>query len=771
MFPLCYGITFFKEVYMKKDRKITTICCFLSIMAAMAIICGGTYAEDIVPAGHTIFVHDAVWRVSEGMTKEPLQKGDSVYETDTIITSKNGSAQLMMSDGAYIAIRPNTSIRLDVYHYDAKEKKGVGESVITLLKGCFRSITGMIGKQNKENYRIKTAVATIGIRGTDHEPLYIPEPEEGEVPIGEPGLYDKVNSGETYIENEAGVVTILPNQVGFVSDQTTIAIVEDTIPDVYEQFNTTVSEESVELSEPPVKFDKQNDPDPPPPPSPVPPEMPVVEAEPVVQYAGIITWPDTVNYDGTIGFNADATEVTTDESGNLTGYQLSTQSVQLVDPTDATRQESDHYSETTVEYGTWQANGIERIITGELPETFAVGNGLVHWINGIVSDSDYLSQVITGTQTYTFDGGTTPTNQDGVAGTLNSATLAVDFSRQTVDAALQLDMNGSAWSASATDITLDRGDFTADGPLLNVERDGSNSSTWGNLSGTFAGEGLNGAMFGYALGDTLETINGTASFYAPGQDTNTLYREIGIAGTDFRPTDPSALALYSPAAISSISSDGSGNLTGFDTVLPSPFGDVASPVHLDIGAATLTDTGADADTGITWGRWSGTITATDRGTITPTAQTFDPQNLHFIAGPEMSSPVVLPIAGTLTYQFAGGTLPTDNNGITGTLNSATLSADFTNMTVSTGINATVGTTTFDATSAVTPIESGRYFNATHNDSLSIACTGAGSGTTNTGVISGAFYGAHGEGAGAAYSFNTTDGGSINTTISGTAGFK
>jgi hypothetical protein len=361
---------------------------------------------------------------------------------------------------------------------------------------------------------------------------------------------------------------------------------------------------------------------------------------------------------------------------------------------------------------------------------------------------------------------------------LNHATLAVDFSRQAVDAMLQLNVNSHDWSAVATDIPIDRGFFTADSPLLAVDRDGTTGgSTWGLLQGTFAGQGLSGALLGYTLGDTsiAETISGTASFYAPPQDTSATYRDIGIAGTDSRAPMPAALALHSTASTSTLGMDGSGNLIGFDTMLPSysalSTDDARTPAHLDIGAATLTDTGTDTDSGIMWGRWSGTIAATDRVTGSPVSPAFNPQDLHIIAGPEMASQVMLPITGSATYRLAGGTRPTDNMGNVGTLNSASLSADFTNMTVVTGINATVGTTTFNAASSATPIESGRYFTATHKDSLTLSCTGAGSGTTHTGIISGAFYGTQGQSAGAAYSFNTTDGGSINTTISGTAAFK
>lgn len=760
----------------------------------MAVACGAVCAETVGTAGHAIFVYNTVWRVPADGEKLPLAKGDAVFENDTIMTGRKGSVQLLMSDGAFLAVRPDTTIRLDVYHYDKNEEEGLGESIITLLKGCFRSITGLIGKENKENYRIRTPVANIGIRGTDHEPLYIPEPADGTEPIGEPGLYDKVYSGETYIENDAGSVTILPNQAGFVPDRNTLPVVGETIPDVYDYYSATSIEASDEAAEnsTDASTSPAGDSDLFSGPIAAPTEIitettPPETTESKTSYTGYFNWPDALSYTGNTGFTADESDLKTDANGNLSGYLLPDvaspdpdriQGVRLVNPTAGTRGEAGHYSETGIDFGTWQADAIEQIRYDGTRETFPIGNGLVHWIKGGVSPTDYLSQVITGTQTYTFDGGTSPTNQDGIAGVLNSATLAVDFSHQSVDATLALNVNSHDWSASATDIPLVRGEFSAANPLLTVERDGvAGPSVWGSLSGTLAGDGLNGALLGYTLGDIgiSETVNGTVAFFGSGQDTTTPYREIGIAGTDFRSPMPSAMALHSVSGATGISSDVAGNLTGFDLLLPeysmTPSGDAESPVRLDIGSARLADTGTDPDSGVIWGRWAGTIDASDRVTGATLSPAFNPENLHFIAGPESSSPVMLPITGTRTYQFSGGTNPTDNYGTIGTLNSATLSADFSNMTVATGINATVGTTTFDASSIATPIEGGRYFTATHRDSLMITSSGAGAGTTHTGVISGAFYGAHGESAGAAYSFNTTDGGSINTTVSGVAGFK
>jgi hypothetical protein len=85
-----------------------------------------------------------------------------------------------------------------------------------LVKGGFRAITGMIGHTNKDNYKIETPTATIGIRGTDHEPMFIPNPVAGHKSLVEPGTYDKVNSGAAVLATPRGMVVINPNHAGFV---------------------------------------------------------------------------------------------------------------------------------------------------------------------------------------------------------------------------------------------------------------------------------------------------------------------------------------------------------------------------------------------------------------------------------------------------------------------------------------------------------------------------------------------------------------------------
>jgi len=73
----------------------------------------------------------------------------------------------------------------------------------------------VIGRRNKSNYLVNTPTAKIGIRGTDHEPYYVPSPAPGETLPAPPGTYNKVNVGETVIRTPGGTVVVGANQIGF----------------------------------------------------------------------------------------------------------------------------------------------------------------------------------------------------------------------------------------------------------------------------------------------------------------------------------------------------------------------------------------------------------------------------------------------------------------------------------------------------------------------------------------------------------------------------
>ena len=87
---------------------------------------------------------------------------------------------------------------------------------------------------------------------------------------------------------------------------------------------------------------------------------------------------------------------------------------------------------------------------------------------------------------------------------------------------------------------------------------------------------------------------------------------------------------------------------------------------------------------MSWGRWQGSWVRTNpsQGTVSATTTS----NLHWFATPTQTQAVNLPRTGMFTYAYSGGTTPTDNNGMTGSLVSTpTFTADFTNQTVSTSL--------------------------------------------------------------------------------------
>ena len=166
------------------------------------------------PVGRIQAASGDVQIISEGKPRAAA-RGDLVNEGDTIQTGAGASAHLRMIDEGIIALRPNSRIVLDTYRWEGKED-GTERSIVSLLRGGFRTITGIIGRSNKTTYEVRTTTATIGIRGTDHEPYFIPLPIAGETPAGEPGTYNKVNLGETFIRTEGGgTIELSANQVGF----------------------------------------------------------------------------------------------------------------------------------------------------------------------------------------------------------------------------------------------------------------------------------------------------------------------------------------------------------------------------------------------------------------------------------------------------------------------------------------------------------------------------------------------------------------------------
>lgn len=419
----------------------------------------------------------------------------------------------------------------------------------------------------------------------------------------------------------------------------------------------------------------------------------------------------------------------------------------------------------------------------------------MHWITGPAISPIYLPEVLLGTSSYTFDGGTIPTDAFGAGATLDSATLSVNFTQQLVSFNLALTVGGAPWTASTagagTPLTwLNGGNAKAGFMATNVARPGwggltVTGATQGEIVGQLTGNGLNGALLSYYLVGGSSKVSGVAAFSGAAQNTATPYRLVAISTIDTIPAGQPNAGLVVPVTmgsynnVSNVTFNGAGNVVQF--VTEKPFSNGGSSIAIGSGTAALAGLGTDPVSGISWGRWvGGSLVVTDRVTNTQAALANN-SSAHWIASPVLSGPVTLPVTGVFNYVRAGGTAPTDYVVGTqavgvGTLNTATLSANFAAQTVNIGLNVTTPNAGNLIASAVNiPIQQGSMFNAAtagaingnNIGSLTLTC-GAGCTGTPQGEIGGAFAGPGGIGAAMLYGFSA--GATNNILVNGAVAF-
>ncbi len=95
-----------------------------------------------------------------------LQTNGAVYEGDRVDTGPGGRVALKMLDNARLFIKPGSSLRLTRYMLD-DPKDGSSTSILDLIKGGLRKITGLIARRPNHVYRFRAGVMTLGVRGTE----------------------------------------------------------------------------------------------------------------------------------------------------------------------------------------------------------------------------------------------------------------------------------------------------------------------------------------------------------------------------------------------------------------------------------------------------------------------------------------------------------------------------------------------------------------------------------------------------------------------------
>ena len=171
---------------------------------------GGPGSAASASVGMADFVNGSVTLTRSGVA-QPVQQGAPLQAGDQIDTARNAELHARFDDGGYLAVRPNSSVRIDQY---VAQGEATDVAAFNLIRGALRSVTGWIGKIGApQQYRIQAGTATIGVRGTDHEVVYVPdELATADVPAG---LHNRVNEGATTLRNERGQIDIAQGAAGY----------------------------------------------------------------------------------------------------------------------------------------------------------------------------------------------------------------------------------------------------------------------------------------------------------------------------------------------------------------------------------------------------------------------------------------------------------------------------------------------------------------------------------------------------------------------------
>lgn len=96
-----------------------------------------------------------------------VARGSAVQPGDTLYSQPESRAIIELRDGAKLTVRPGTELKIEGYRYAADGNGANDSTILRLLKGGFRTITGLLGQRRPSAFQVNTGTATIGIRGTD----------------------------------------------------------------------------------------------------------------------------------------------------------------------------------------------------------------------------------------------------------------------------------------------------------------------------------------------------------------------------------------------------------------------------------------------------------------------------------------------------------------------------------------------------------------------------------------------------------------------------
>ena len=449
-----------------------------AIVFAIAALSACAAQADV---GRVYFAVGDVSAVAPDGERRPLAKGAQVRIGDTV-SIRDGRAQLRFADGAYMSLQPHTEFKIEAFRFDGSQD-GSETIVMHLLRGGLRTITGLIGRANRQNYRLRTDAATIGIRGTEFSVHYT---DAVEVFCAE---------GSIFVQNETGSVPINSGEGARIASAQTVPVKTSEPPVLSPQGSPATK---VEEPENPVQ------------------ESLAMEASAVsaVPIAPLPTVPGVPPLTGTFSGNWAAStagtakpvwdahineSVALDAAGSLLSFSEGIDSVTTPGTTTLVLDGNDG----AVAWGRWIGGLV--VSTGSFAGA-NTGVAPLHWVAGLPTPN-----MPSGSASYAMTGATPASCIPGCSASLQSSSLDVFFDNKAASLHMSVNVDGKDFSSSTSGIPLSisGASFAGAGTLF---MPGSTSS--GNLSagGFFSGDAAARAGLAYHFEKGGQNVNGAIAY-------------------------------------------------------------------------------------------------------------------------------------------------------------------------------------------------------------------------------------------------------------------
>jgi len=233
-------------------RKMLSLTLSKKILATSLLFSTVAFADDI----GGIEEHKGSGGITRQGENIATELGLGVQQMDHVETA-NGRLLMKFLDDSVVRLTEHTEVTLTKYYYDPN-KKAAANMTMKFVSGTARFSTGRLGLVPRENIKIETPTATIGVRGTDFttsvdelgRSLVILLPETECTIDG-----DCSPSGEITVTNEGGVVVLSEAyQATMVSSISTMP----TEPVVLENINLNMIDNMFIVS-PPNEIEERQD--------------------------------------------------------------------------------------------------------------------------------------------------------------------------------------------------------------------------------------------------------------------------------------------------------------------------------------------------------------------------------------------------------------------------------------------------------------------------------------------------------------------------------